>query len=292
VVPSPSPGNAYEYLFGVSCVSATSCVAVGSSDGSALIETWDGASWSVTPNELGADYSELLGVSCVSAEHCVAVGDQRSGSYTETLIESWDGSSWSVVPSPDPGLVTNSLDSVSCSSATRCVAVGRFGYGGSWSATLIAMWDGAIWSVARNLKTYTHGAALTAVSCPNAERCVAVGNRSVGDSSSKTLVERWDGQAWSVLPSPNVGPGGNGLAGVTCPTDDRCVAVGAFAAGSSTLPLIEALHGSSWSVTPRADVGSGPARLQGVACTSASRCTAVGSHWRGHQQRTLVLSRP
>jgi hypothetical protein len=36
----------------------------------------------------------------------------------------------------------------------------------------------------------------------------------VGGSDGETLVEHWDGSIWSVVPSPNVGTGGNSLSGV------------------------------------------------------------------------------
>ena len=103
VVPSPSPSTSGNFLYGVSCASAAACMAVGAQGTSgtpaytALIEAWDGASWSVVPGP-GWSGLQLHGVSCISATACTAVGARRSG----TLIESWDGTSWSIVPSPDP----------------------------------------------------------------------------------------------------------------------------------------------------------------------------------------------
>jgi opacity protein-like surface antigen len=73
-------GNNTEKLNGISCASASSCVAVGSYfDGVntvPLAEIWNGSAWSVanplTPS--GASDSEIFGVSCKSSSSCMAVG--------------------------------------------------------------------------------------------------------------------------------------------------------------------------------------------------------------------------
>jgi hypothetical protein len=81
---SPNQGSVDNRLEGVSCVTPTDCVAVGS-DGSggakaALIETWDGSAWTIaTTPSLSAPYSDLTGVSCVSASACLAVGFVAAG---------------------------------------------------------------------------------------------------------------------------------------------------------------------------------------------------------------------
>ena len=86
---TPNPvGATYSYLYGVSCVSARDCTAVGGYSAGALAERWDGTKWSIqhTPNPVGATYSYLNGVSCVSARACTAVGDYTHG----TLAERWN----------------------------------------------------------------------------------------------------------------------------------------------------------------------------------------------------------
>ena len=86
-------------LYGVSCTSATSCVAVGSAAqyGShseilrTLVESWNGTTWAVTPspNKPGPqDLSSLAAVSC-TADHCAAVG-LGSDAESETLALSGD----------------------------------------------------------------------------------------------------------------------------------------------------------------------------------------------------------
>ena len=74
VVPSPSPAM-FNDLYGVSCISASACTAVGNSGSGTLIESWDGTGWSVVPSPSPSATGDWLsGVSCVSAAACMAVG--------------------------------------------------------------------------------------------------------------------------------------------------------------------------------------------------------------------------
>jgi hypothetical protein len=95
----PSPGSStYDPLFGVSCGSATACIAVGSSingSGVTLVEKWNGSVWSIqnTPNPVGGQGSELSGVWCTTATACTAVGDSYNvaSAYDLTLAEAEGG---------------------------------------------------------------------------------------------------------------------------------------------------------------------------------------------------------
>jgi hypothetical protein len=129
---------------GVSCLSATDCVAVGTLNPetipTSVVDTWDGTHWALTPNpnpdNLG---DELFGVSCDQPDDCVAVGTAILGTQhgTATLVESWDGTTWSVTPSTGE-LKYNFLYGVSCADSTDCVAVGdTHGQPVSSTATLI-----------------------------------------------------------------------------------------------------------------------------------------------------------
>jgi hypothetical protein len=127
VATSPSaPGN--NYLYGVSCVSGSSCTAVGESVNApavdqTLIEAWNGTTWSIVPSpNVGPNANDLRGVSCTSVGSCIA-----AGSSGQALIESGDGTSWSVTPSPFPRRSpTSAFEGVSCLSPTSCAAVGEF----------------------------------------------------------------------------------------------------------------------------------------------------------------------
>jgi len=92
--PAVSPSGAVFYGFsGVSCHSATDCAAAGGYEsgtfpfrGYALLEGWDGSSWTI---QLMGTRGELSGVSCVSANACTAVGSTvNSAGDTVPLLES------------------------------------------------------------------------------------------------------------------------------------------------------------------------------------------------------------
>ena len=134
---------------------------------------------------------------------------------------------------------------------------------------------------------------LSGVSCSSARSCVAVGNYSNGTGSassilSRTLVESWNGTAWSVVsgPSPSVAY----LYGVSCASAGSCKAVGDYA--SSTIrrwALIESWNGTARSVV--ASPSPSVAYLYDVSCASARSCKAVGERTsNGGVMRILVES--
>jgi hypothetical protein len=103
-VPAPRPpGATTTLLAGVSCVTTTGCISVGSWSASAydnpeltLAEQWDGTRWRVqaTPNPSGGKISGLNGVSCASPNGgvaCVAVGSNWDGTSTQVMAETLNG---------------------------------------------------------------------------------------------------------------------------------------------------------------------------------------------------------
>src|SRR5262249_8711457 len=135
IVPSPNPRTATgTFLFGVSCVTAAFCAAVGSygqpdtAKSDPITAIWNGSTWSVAPNPQKLHNADLASVSCVSATACTAVGSHRRLTAPRgTLAESWNGSSWSVVPSADAGTSDkNVLAGGSCTSPTPSTAVGSY----------------------------------------------------------------------------------------------------------------------------------------------------------------------
>ena len=152
--PTPSPGDTG--LNGVSCVTPTSCVAVGSTEpygsfGPSLSFAlgWDGSTWSRFrsgngPDPAGDNY--LNGVTCrKTLSSCVAVGNYTpsvKGASAQSLIESWTPTGWVIVISPQAPGGTNYLRDVSCPRVTDCVAVGGMNEG-----ELIEVWNGSTWTV-------------------------------------------------------------------------------------------------------------------------------------------------
>ncbi len=124
---------------------------------------------------------------------------------------------------------------------------------------------------------------LLSVSCTSPTSCTAVGT-AVG----RTLVESWNGSAWSVIPSPNVGSIDSSLDSVSCASTTNCVAAGvSYTTMSVYQVLVESWNGTAWSVTS-APVPSGTdSSFTSVSCTSTANCTAVGYH---HDPSNQILN--
>jgi hypothetical protein len=284
VSPGPSLESTGTELKSVACMSPTSCFAVGNHDSvsaPAIIERWNGTSWSVAANPLPRPpNSTLSAVSCRTTTSCFGVGQYTTPSGTvATLVERPNGAGWPVVPSPNPaGSASSVLSGVSCVSATMCFAVGTSGL--SPQKTLIERWNGASWSILPSPNqpgTFTAN-RLQSVSCTSATSCFAVGNYD--DGAIKTLIERWNGTAWSIVASPNTNSENSRLKSVSCSSATSCVAVGdrldSPVVGSKT--LVEHWNGAVWSVVASPNAPSNAfSALAGVSCFSATSCVAVGT---------------
>jgi hypothetical protein len=281
VQPTPNPAPAgLNILFGVSCTSATSCIAVGSyrlTDNSAslpMAEQWDGSTWTIlsVPSPSDSVSANLRAVSCASATSCTAVGAyERNTLYpVPTLAEYWDGSTWTIqsTPSPSPGEHGASLTGVSCTAPDKCTAVGYFLRPGKGNATLAEQHYGSNWRIVSGRSSSALAGQLFAVSCSGRNNCEAVG---AGDGGS--LAENWNGTAWTAQTTPS--PTQGFLQGVSCAGKGDCTAVG-FQAGSA---LAERYSGGTWRIQPPGSPSSAE-QLNGVSCSLPSTCTAVGAYTR------------
>lgn len=262
VVSSPNAsGFTRNYLYGVSCVSASECWAVGKKsnytpeeeaagkESSALVERWNGTEWSTASASLPP--AQLKAVSCASATYCLAV----SG-LSESWAERWNGTSWSYVfPSSPSGGSAVKLSGVACSAASNCTTVGSYKVNGH-TAPLAERWNGTSFAVQKTtdptgtIEEVTSG-YLNAISCWSAEACTAVGTRSTA-SESAPLVEGWDGTDWALQPAaiPS-GTTAAALGGAACIGAFNCYAVGTKA-GTNALIEREVPDSGSKTVTVEA----------------------------------------
>jgi hypothetical protein len=200
---------------------------------------------------------------------------------TAGSVQASGASGWSIVRTPNP--VSNSqhfgsLNAVSCTSTSACVAVGGGVNDRANRIAIAAAWNGIAWSTQHAAQPRgSAGAALDAASCISATACTAVGYQLSGVDVALPLVERWNGAAWSVQPTP-AGRGGS-LAGVSCVSAGSCIAVGTTSdATGATVALAEIWNGITWKIVPTPSVPNAPyAVLSAVSCTSDTACTAVGS---------------
>jgi hypothetical protein len=142
---------------------------------------------------------------------------------------------------------------------------------------------------AENKSTYLTGIAATS-NCNG----WAVGYYDAGRGANQTLIEHWDGAAWTAQATTN--PGGssqpNELNGVSAASSTHAWAVGRYynASAGAYQTLIEDWTGSAWQpqMSPNAGSSNADNRLDGVAATSASNAWAVGSYKNGSASQTLI----
>jgi hypothetical protein len=295
IEPTPTPaGASAALLFGVSCPTLRSCVAVGSVTGRAgitvpLIERWNGSRWSIqpTPSAAVAQFgrvSYLAGVSCASTRACVAVGHSGNsvGTTGVTIAEHWDGRRWRLVHTPGQARSkVGFLSGVSCASSIACTAVGYSAARSGIATTLAERWDGSRWALQPTPTPLTTASVqLTGVSCPALTSCVAVGFFAV-TGFDVMLAERWDGSRWSIEhASYPAGARAVKLTAISCPSPTSCTAVGSFnnrVGFDVTLAERHGPGGGRWAVErPPNPAGATGSTLAGVSCWAATRCLAVG----------------
>lgn len=242
VVPNPDPASTTTDFVGVSCASATSCMATGLYDvqtgnrshEAPLAEHWDGTSWTIqhVPVPAGSTSAALDGgVSCPSATDCIAVG--AAGFYgtpsnTQPLAERWNGTSWTIQATPAvPADAYNPyLGGVSCTSPAGCTAVGGYLVGNA-GTPLVERWDGTSWTTQTDAASYE----LDGVSCTSSESCTAIG------VAFDSVAEHWDGTSWTLqpLPIPHDTTRPVTASGVSCVSATTCTVVGIY--GRSPHPV-------------------------------------------------------
>jgi len=131
VVASHNPGSSGDQLYGLTAISAHSVWAVGQRLGSsgpdrALIEHWDGTSWSVVSSPLDGAFSTVLyGVSGVTDDDVRAAGDAQDNVHqARALTEDGVSGSWSLDHAVSVGVGENHLYAISSLSNDVAWAVG------------------------------------------------------------------------------------------------------------------------------------------------------------------------
>jgi hypothetical protein len=165
-------------------------------------------------------------------------------------------------------------------------AVGSY-YNGTVNQTLVEHWNGTSWSVVPSPSVGTDSNSLEAVaSAISGSDVWAVGNHNNG-TVYQSLVEHWDGTAWSVVTSPDVGTF-DILYGVVAVSSSNIWAVGEYLNGTIVQTLVEHWNGISWSVVSSPNVGTHDNDLTGVAAISTNDVWTVGSYNNGTADQTLV----
>jgi hypothetical protein len=263
----------------------------------ALVEHWNGIHWTSVAPALPPSPSGvyvpfgLADVAAVAPNDVWIAGGYRTGSSTgytsiAPTIEHWNGSGWSIVQSPNIA-TTAGLEGMAASGGTAW-AVGQTKATNGAGPTLIEQLTSGQWGTVTSDSPGTVANQLNAISAPD---LWAVGQSAIG-----TLAEHWDGQAWSVVPTPNGPLGTNTLNGVVSVSSSNAWAVGEQPVAASGLvppgstALIEHWDGSTWSIVA-APAKSQP--LSAITADSATDAWAAGTqnilHWNGSTWSSVPL---
>ena len=207
-----------------------------------------------------------------------------------------DSRAWNIVYSPNFGWsANNGLSSLAAISSDDIWAVGLV-YSKivlSSGHTLTEHWNGSQWSIIPSANVGAYSNHLYGVAAVSTHDVWAVGSHKIDQrgSGSQTLIEHWNGSAWSIIPSPNAGNTFNELYAVTALSANNVWAVGEYIniEPFQDWTLIEHWNGTQWSIIPGANPGVAGNSLGAIAGVSANNIWAVGSYYptNGNQQ-TLI----
>lgn len=267
-------------LFGVSCPTASLCVAVGNRGSIVTSGSPNGGAgaWrseTVTPGpHVGTATGEpdrtspgtFESVSCPTAGMCAAV--TYAGDFYATGDPAGGASMWRAADLDGDGADAH-LKGVSCPTPTFCVAVAAGGSGAldaNGGGKIIAIRDPLSASISPVQVQLDESLDLQAVSCAGIEFCIAVANQG------RIVISTNPGAAtpgWKEIGTPG-GPGD--LEAVECPAMSLCLAGNARGnVLSSTDAIPEHPH---WR-----EINTGPSvPITGISCPTVSRCAAVDNN--------------
>jgi len=295
VVPTPN-GHPRPYQNDLHSVSASSASDIWAVGQTAI--HFDGSNWKAfsVPGIHGDNTSRLGGVMDFAPDNAWTVGIVNIGlGNTNQVIEHFNGTKWSI--SPGPKFLPSdqpALESVTALSPSDMWAAGFILTNNGQSLfPLFEHYDGTSWTA---FETTFGNATIFGVSADATNDVWAVGTVA----QFQTFVEHYDGNTWSVVPSPNPGLGFNVLFGVVALAPDNVWAAGYFTEQvNSTRPaktLIEHWDGASWKIVPSPNIGPHSVyqsnQLYEITAVSADDVWAFGSFFAADgsgQQSTLVL---
>ena len=273
-------GGSTPQLSGVSCPTASHCMAVGSNGASlpgsgVVITTTDaGSTWNAVASPQNA--LAVLSVTCAGPNNCTAV--VSDGTSTWAAHSADFGQSWQ-----QEGNLPSTFEpenDLTCVAGGLCLDAGYTPTTNSHGAGAVALSadGGATWALAA---VPAGTGVLQSTACPSTKVCLAAGTTGTTVSDvvpgKGELLRSTDGghtwvQSTRTVPVEDV-------YGMACPSADQCAMVGAFWFGlpevavGSVAQSIDA--GSTFHSSPTSYT---PLTLTAVACPSTSGCIAVGGH--------------
>jgi hypothetical protein len=203
---------------------------------------------------------EMFGEAAIGPSDVWAVGalfpESPDDVYTPLALH-FDGSAWTQIPVPLPEASPSAmLRAVGGTSPSDVWAVGIKFEGNAHNpgrmSELLAHWDGTSWSIVPS-PPGSENRQLQDVVAISSSDVWAVGTVSVPDPNNvdQTLIEHWDGLAWTVVPSPNHSDSSyNYFWAVSASSSNNVWALGQWATDSAYGNLIQRWDGDTWEIVP------------------------------------------
>ena len=279
-------GGGQTGLDAIDALSPTNVWAAGfdfTARGAALIEHWDGTSWTHVPTPTEPDDTfELLDIGFVSPDdgyafgaigsgfrtagaHAFSRGGRAGGPAWDAYVTlHWNGTSWTQIETDG-----NEFESLSASSPTDAWMVGRATDG----TTITQHWDGSTWTVVPSPSLGTDN-DLSAVKDISPDDVWAAGN----GYEKGTYALHWNGTKWKLIRDAAQAPADTfGIDG-TSPQD-----VWMTGDQAATQGLIEHWDGHAWALVDTDTSGLQQPQIESVVALSPTDAWAVGAYYIQHR---------
>jgi len=252
---------------------------------------WNGTAWAVSPSAATALAGQIGdGVADISPTDAYAIGGGLGSAHTG-LVAQWNGTSWTrlTVPQPSNDNLASNFDAISADGPNDVWIVGTYELlvtpNEMQNETYTLHWNGTAWSVVlmplEDPSNPNNEFLFNSIKANSPTDVWAVGEsfNAAVPGSGTTLIEHWNGTAWSIVPSPSPGSAAN-LTGVTTSNAANNV----WAVGYDTIPGTTQLqtltlnwNGTAWATVASPNAGTGSSLLLSAATTpGAAIVHAVG----------------
>lgn len=254
----------------------------------------------VGANATGPD-AALSFLACPTAGACIGAGSYLDvDGHGRALVAAQSGARWGAAQAlalpagaaSDPQAVPTALD---CASAGDCAVTGTYVDATDGAQAMVAGRAAGAWSAAQRVDLPGDADAvaepvLSAVTCPAAGACSAVGSYFTGAGTFRAMVATRSAGTWSAataLDLPADADTANpqaALYAVACASAGSCTAAGSYLDEDGAYQAMLATQsGGTWSAAAKVAAPAGArtepsAYLNAIACPAAGACTALGAY--------------